>query len=599
MDANIARTSVGDAGQLTWISPQLWSDTPHGAVHRAVEAQSQSVWRQLWQQALVDSEQRPRPPCTVTDSLVQDAGATGAEGTITVAAFVLSVPFTESLYTEKAEVVGCRSEVSIRRYVCVSLGSGSRCLAAHDTPASDPGEKVRRLLELRDGHAEVMARRGFIAFLIEMADASTRGSEGACANPFLQRRHGGCDRATALGESNPPQWELRDTVAVHLVCTRWMCGSLAAVAGGSGRSGHLLLRAACGCWLDSSVQSKVAAQEVECTSSTVVTHIASHAVAPHYSSLNEAASLLHAARVKPGKGRPNLSMSCTDKVWRWSVLGVQGRRRASLFPVPIRLASIHILHPPFADASCLQTAVDHATATFHWRSRRWSREGRDGALPPTPKLSFFSSAELVTAGQLAGLRLHDAGVSNDSSYSRSRWLCARCGRASRKRSRHDEAPALGNFVCTWQCCASTDRHTCSLVLNTKAGLPQGMTARALLRRCSATLEIPWQQCPLSRPWMAQRVQHLQASCNETALLFPSLTESPASTLCVPAAINERLSYALTADTECLCMSQRVHYHHRQPLGSGKDSSRLLWASSSHLDSAELLIGANANCESAP
>lgn len=601
MEANGAGTPEERAGQLRWIADHLWSDTPHGAVHRAVEAQPQSVWLQLWHRAIADGARRPGPSCAVAAASEQEANWKGKESAIVVAAFVLSIPYRECPCAEEAGVVESGAKAAVRRYVCVSLGSGSRCLAAHDAPPSDAGEKMRRLLELRDGHAEVMARRGFIAFLLGIAEASARCSDRAYADLFLRRRSGDCDVATAVGASGSPQWELRETAAVHFVCTRWMCGSLAAVAGGSGRSGHLLLRAACGCWLDPTVQSEVSANEADCASCTV-THVDRHTLAAHYSPLNGAAPLLHAARVKPGKGRANLSMSCTDKVWRWYALGVQGRRRAPIFPVPMRLSSIHVLHPPFKELGDLQAAVDNAAVTFQWRSRRWwPHKDRDVSLPPTPKLAFFSSADFAATSPLVAAKLHDASVSIDSSYSRSRWLCVRSAVASRKRGRDEEAevPALGSAMCSWQCFRSGGDHDCSLVLNTKAGLPRGMTGRALARRCSTPLEIPWQQCPLSRPWMHHRVRQLQASLTEIALISASVKANAAPASYATAAAGERDAQTIIADAEDLSMSQRVHHHHLQPLGTGEDSIRLLWASSSHMDGADLPLDATENFKGSP
>lgn len=588
-------------GQRRWIADHLWSDTPHGAVHRAVEAQPQPVWLQLWHQALADGVLRQGPSCAVADTSELEASSKGKERAIIVAAFVLSIPYLECPCTREAGVVESDAKAAMRRYVCVSLGSGSRCLAAHDAPPSDTSEEVRRLLELRDGHAEVMARRGFIAFLIGLAEASARCSDCAYADLFLRRRSGDCDAAPGVGASGSPQWELRETAAVHLVCTRWMCGSLAAVAGGSGRSGHLLLRAACGCWIGPTVQSEVSAKEADRVSSTV-THAGRHTFAAHYSPLNGAAPLLHAARVKPGKGRANLSMSCTDKVWRWYALGVQGRRRASIFPVPMRLSSIHVLHPPFKDLGDMQAAVDNAAVTFHWRSRRWwLRKDRDVALPPAPKFAFFSSAVFAATSPLAAARSHDAGVSMDSNYSRSRWLCVRSGVASRKRGRDEEAEtlALGSATCSWQCFRTGGDHDCSLVLNTKAGLPQGMTGRTLARRCSTSSEIPWQQCPLSRPWMYHRVRQLQASLTEIALPSPSMKARAAPASYATAETGERDAHTITGDAEDLSMSQLVHRHHLQPLGTGDDSIRLLWASSSHMDCADRRLDATENLKSSP
>ncbi|CAM40555.1 adenosine deaminase-like protein [Leishmania braziliensis MHOM/BR/75/M2904] len=292
-------------------------------------------------------------------------------------------------------------------------------------------------------------------------------------------------------------------------------------------------------------------------------------------------------------------MSCTDKVWRWCVLGVQGRRRASLFPVPMRLASIHILHTSFSDLGGLQTAVNNAAATFQWRNRRWWSHGeREVALPQEPKFSFFSGAEFAATRPMTAAKSHDVGVSNDSGYSRSRWLCVSSLVGDRKRSRDEEAEAsaFGSVTCSWPYPLTAGDHSCSLVLNTKAGLPQGMTGRALVRRCSTLSEIPWQQCPLSRPWMNHRVQLLLGLGKETALVCPSMATNAASASYAPASIYERSFPTITDDTD-LSMSQRVHRYHLQRSGTDGDSIRLLWASS--LINFDHLLEAAEGCKGTP
>lgn len=47
-------------------------------------------------------------------------------------------------------------------------------------------------------------------------------------------------------------------------------------------------------------------------------------------------------RTKPGRGDPTISMSCSDKIAKWLVLGIQGSLLSNLFEKPIYLSAIVI-----------------------------------------------------------------------------------------------------------------------------------------------------------------------------------------------------------------------------------------------------------------
>ena len=51
---------------------------------------------------------------------------------------------------------------------------------------------------------------------------------------------------------------------------------------------------------------------------------------------------LGAIRTKPGRGHPTRSLSCSDKILKWSYLGIQGSILAGMMSGPVPLSSVTV-----------------------------------------------------------------------------------------------------------------------------------------------------------------------------------------------------------------------------------------------------------------
>lgn len=63
-------------------------------------------------------------------------------------------------------------------------------------------------------------------------------------------------------------------------------------------------------------------------------------------------------RTKPGRGDPTLSMSCSDKIFKWTVLGVQGGLSMLFLDAPVYIKTITIGHCPYSQEAMKRALSD-------------------------------------------------------------------------------------------------------------------------------------------------------------------------------------------------------------------------------------------------
>jgi tRNA-specific adenosine deaminase 1 len=184
----------------------------------------------------------------------------------------------------------------------VALGTGTKCLGASARSAAGDA--------LHDCHAEMVARRALHAWLYAQlqraAEGATAEGDGDCCFVRVPPAEGGGERAA---------FALRAGATLHLYVSQSPCGDASVCGEAGARTGAKLARdapQACGAWREAG-----GAQQ-----------------APG------------AARRKPGRGEGTLSMSCSDKMARWSALGVQGALLAHFLEAPLRVSTLTLALPP-------------------------------------------------------------------------------------------------------------------------------------------------------------------------------------------------------------------------------------------------------------
>lgn len=233
--------------------------------------------------------------------------------------------------------VDASERLGVQGPLVVALATGTKCLPGSKRAADGSA--------LNDCHAEVLARRAFIRLLYDEAHTAVRAAQGHTSPSLLL--------VAAHQGGSVPDWRLnlRPGVRIHMFVSHPPCGD-AAILGGDHRNAEKLSPDSVklkGARTGAKPLKRRRQADDDVTSSELPDGgwdiPGSGDVEPY--SMPQTTGVV---RRKPGKGDPTLSVSCSDKLARWTLLGLQGSLLGSFFDRPVYLNSLIVGVPSSPDS---------------------------------------------------------------------------------------------------------------------------------------------------------------------------------------------------------------------------------------------------------
>ena len=211
-------------------------------------------------------------------------------------------------------VVACTAVVRGEEVELTSLATGTKCLGGAARRAMAAAGSL-----LHDSHAEVLARRGLLLWLLEQVEAG--------GTRWVEQVEGG--------------WRLAEGWQVVMLTSHPPCGDATIAPRAQGGEEELGAPCAGSGGEPNAKKRRLEGGDIHRTGGKVVQEGAADPEGE-----GAAYHALGVLRTKPGRGPRTLSLSCSDKMLKWNLLGLQGALLSHLYPTPIHLHALVLAGAP-------------------------------------------------------------------------------------------------------------------------------------------------------------------------------------------------------------------------------------------------------------
>ncbi|XP_021943531.1 tRNA-specific adenosine deaminase 1 [Folsomia candida] len=217
------------------------------------------------------------------------------------------------------------SSTVIHDEIVVSCATGTKCLGQLEL--SPNGDLIS------DSHAEVLSRRSFLLYLFDQLQLCASKSQ----NSIFHQISTICSTSTPSALlTSFPQYKLRNGIEFHLFVSQVPCGDASIILEKDDNDSYTSQ--------ESTASAETSDDDGESEPKKLKLEISNRTGAKLQVGqlIYEEIQTIGKCRVKPGKGNPTLCMSCSDKIAKWQILGLQGCLLSNIIPIPIRFSSITI-----------------------------------------------------------------------------------------------------------------------------------------------------------------------------------------------------------------------------------------------------------------